>query len=1624
MAPKNQENSTLALTAAQRGIWYAQLIDPGNSAFNMACYLDLPCRLDQEMFERAVRQTVAEAEGLRLRFCDVGGEPCQVVVEDTGDLELPFVDFGSAPEPRDEAEAWMRARRTRPYDPERGPMVDFALLGLSADHVLFYMGYHQLVIDGAGIKLVVQRVADVYAALRAGTSPGASPFAALREYVAEEAAYQGSVSFLADRQYFAERLADRPVPVRLSGGTPVGVARRVARQTIELTPAEVERLRAAAERVGTRWLGLVAAATGVYVARMRGTDDVLLSLVLHGRATPMARAVPTRISNVLPLRLAVRPETTWSELGERISTEIGQVRDHQRYRGEDVRRESVAADGMFFGPVINYVPPGAAWEFEGRAANLHHLETTPTEDLSVCCYRSPGGGLRIDLDAHPERYSDLELQAHRRRFLAVLNAVEAEPDRPVSEVNLLTGAERHTVLREWNDTAVAIPDATVPELFQEQVTRNPDAVAVESERERMSYAELDARAGRLAHRLAACGVGAETPVAILMERSADLVVALLAVLKAGGTYVPLDLRYPLARMRSILDGVGSSAVVVDRSTGDHEITSGRTVVRADVDELATSGRFPPAGEPDALAYIMHTSGSTGVPKGVEVTHRNIVALALDRSWRGPAHQRVLLHSPQAFDASTYELWIPLLSGGRVVLPPGEVDAPSLRRLIGAGRVTAMWLTAGLFAALAEGDPGCLDGVREVWTGGEAVSARAVRQVMDACPDLTVVNGYGPTETTTFATCFRVERDFGLDGGVPIGRPMDNMRVYVLDGRLRPVPSGAVGRLYVAGVGVARGYAGRPDLTEERFLPDPFGSPGDRMYATGDLVRWRSDGNLEYLGRVDDQVKIHGFRIEPREIEAVLEQHPLVSRAAVMVRDDTAPGGRLAACVVPTDDAGTTIGAALLDPYLRDRLPDFMVPSRYVVLDDLPLTANGKLDRKALPDPDLPVFDAPPEVQAPPSPRVEILCNLFAEILGELAVEADEDFFELGGHSLLAAKAATRIREVLGVEATVADLFGAPTPAGLADRLEGAHAVARPRLSPAARPARVPLSHAQRRFWFLYRLEGPSPTYNIPMAVRLSGELDLSALSAALADVVTRHESLRTVFGVDQGVPYQRILDPQDAFPGLHVRPVNKDALPRALSSAAGHGFELAVEPPLRATLFTLGAREHVLLLVLHHIAGDAWSLRPLGEDLRAAYSARRAGRPPGWVPLPVQYADFALWQGDTLGRATDASSVLSRQGAFWAAALAGLPEELCLPTDRPRPEHPGCAGETLRFRVDNDLHVRLLALARSTGTTLFMVVQAALAVLLTRSGAGTDIPIGTPAIGRPDPALDNLVGCFLNALVLRVDTAGDPTFTELLDRVRTADLAAYDHQDLPFEYIVERINPVRATGRQPLFQVALSVFGTPERVVELEGLRSSRVPVDNGTARFDLTFVCHERHGPEGDPAGIDGTLEYSSELFAPETAHTLATSLVRLLRAACDQPTRRIGDIALADVPVKTHGRASATAETGAGTDVPEAVRGGDLERHIAQVWCSVLGADRVGVDDNFFDLGGNSLLLVTLHAKLCAELGLDIPVQSLFSNPTVRGLARFLAGAPDSGYSGRDPVDRAVETRRSRAVHRARRR
>ncbi|MFD4035342.1 amino acid adenylation domain-containing protein [Streptomyces sp. NPDC058637] len=1524
--------TVLPLTAGQAGIWYAQSLSGPNATFNAALYLEIAGAVDPLLFTAAMRQVVTETEALRARFTEGSAGPVQVVepVTDWSAEPVEVIDLTTRERPGDAADAWMWADASTPLDVLGGALYRFALIKVAEDRFLFYYRYHHLVMDSFGASLVASRTADVYTGLVTGEDTSDGAFPPLRELIDDETAYQESAAFEADRAFWTAQFEDRPNAVSL-GDRPTALPTDLVRATRQVPPETGTQVRDAAREARVGWPAAVLAALAAYTSRITGSSDVVIALSVAARTTGPGRAVPGMVSNVVGVRMTVRPDMTAQELVRHAHQRMRAVSRHKRYRYEDLRRDLklLGSDGRLLGPRLNLHVVAPALHFAGLPASLHPLMAGHDDDFSLIVVGGQDGGFRFDLSANPDVYGADAVRQHHRLITRLLGELTEHPDRPIGALDVVDPETLARLVGDWGGAA-RTPEPTertsLPERFAAAAAAHPDNRAVVypdgAGTRSLTYRELDARSNQLARLLISRGVRRGQLVALAMPRSVEMAVALLATLKAGAAYLPIDPEYPADRVAYML-GDAEPAVVVtaQRDAFTHlavrtpEIVLDHPETAAEADGLASTPvldaeRGGPV-LPDQAAYVIYTSGSTGRPKGVMVAHQNVIRLfdATER-WTGfgPDDVWALFHS-YAFDFSVWEIWGALLHGGTLVVVPFAVSrAPEeFLRLLVRERVTVLNQTPSAFYQLVQADRDNPDtgralALRYVIFGGAALEFGRLAEWYERHPEDSprLVNMYGITETTVHTTELMLDAARASSGsGSMIGLGISDLRVYLLDTALRPVPPGATGELYVGGPAVADGYLGRPGLSSTRFVADPFGPAGERMYRSGDLARWAPDGSadLEYLGRADQQVKIRGFRIELGEIEAAVLLHPDVRQTAVVVREDTPDDLRLVAYVIGDQGpAGRVeLEPATLRKHAAATLPEHMVPTAFVQLDVLPLTGNGKLDTRALPAPDM---AGSAGGRAPRTPEEEIFCGVFAEILGVPSVSMDDNFFDLGGHSLLATRLVSRVRAAFGVELAIRTVFEAPTPAALIAWLAGHGDVPRARqpLTRMDKPQEIPLSFAQLRLWFIDKIDGGSGTYNIPLVVRLNGSLDREALQAAIGDVVARHESLRTVFPDHRGTPRQHILSAREAAPVMGVTEIAADELAEAMTERAAVGFDLATEAPIRAHLFAVSEEEHALLMPMHHIAGDGWSLVPLTRDLQTAYTARCTGRSPEWEPLPVQYADYTLWQREILGDEDTPGSAISGQLAFWTDYLRGLPQEVTLPPDRPRPAVASYRGETLRFDLPPALHRQLTRCSREHDVSPFMVVQTALAALLGKLGAGDDIPLGISIAGRTDEALDDLVGFLVNTLVMRTDLSGDPSFADLLGRARADGLAAFANQDLPFERLVEAVNPERSAGRHPLIQIGLGFQNNATPGLDLPGLDAWIEPAVTHTAKLDLLFDFREVHGDGDTPDHTTCSVEYATDLYDRATIELLTGRLTRLLDQVTGRPGSRLSELDVLD--------------------------------------------------------------------------------------------------------------------------------
>ncbi|MEU1055264.1 amino acid adenylation domain-containing protein [Streptomyces sp. NPDC005876] len=1243
---------------------------------------------------------------------------------------------------------------------------------------------------------------------------------------------------------------------------------------------------------------VVHAALAVLLSRMGAGDDIPLGTPIAGRSDAQLEELSGFFVNTLVLRTDLSGDPTFTELLARVRETDLAAYAHQDVPFERLVDELNPARTSSRNPLFQVMValqnvPEARWELPGLDVEAVPPQSAPPArfDLSVTLNERRGadgtpagigGGILYAADL----FDDPTVQALAGRLARVLEQVAADPGLRLSDIDVLDETERAQVVRDWNDTAQPVPADTVLDLFRNWAERTPDTIAVRGGSDTLTYAELDARAGRLARHLAGLGVGRESRVGLFLPRGVDMVVALLAVWKVGGAYVPLDPQYPADRLAYMVGDSGASVVLATAETADSVPPGAEVVLLESAD--ASAEPLDTAVDPGQLAYVIYTSGSTGRPKGVAVAHGGVANLAeAMRPVLGVEPGTVALQFASfSFDAAVLDVAVTLGGGGTLAVATSDqrIEPGALAEMIRTAGVQVASVVPSLLGVL---DPADVPGVANWVLGAERLT-----------PDLAarwragsrVWNTYGPTEATVISTATLLDEGITPQDAPPaIGSPIGNTQVYVLDDFLKPAPVGAVGELYVAGPGLARGYNNRPDLTAERFVACPF-DEGTRMYRSGDLARWTPDGLLEFAGRADEQVKIRGFRVEPGEVESVLAAHPDVAQAAVVVREDRPGDKRLIGYVVSGDG---DLDQQQLREHVGKALPDYMVPAAVMVLDALPLTANGKLDRGALPVPDVAQRASG---RAPETETEKALCALFAEVLDLERVGVDDNFFDLGGNSTLAMRLAGRIRTEMGAELSMRQFFGASTPLGVARMLESK---VRPALEAVESRDDVPLTVGQRRTWQLAAMHVNAADQQGGVALRLGGDLDPAALEAALGDLAARHEILRTTFvGTEDGGLRQHILDADVARPGLPVVSTTEAELPGLLATHAQYTFDITRGVPWAPYLFRLSGTEHVLLILVHRIAADDASLDVLVRDLAAAYGARREGRISERAPLPLQFADFAFWERELIAGQDDPDSLISDQIAYWKNTLAGVSEAIRLPADRPRPDMPGANRpvDSVPVTLDAEAHDQLMEVAEEHGATAFMAVHAALALLLTRLGAGTDLTLGTLRPRQDDEeGLDGVMGPFTDRLALRTDTSGDPTFLDLLGRARETNLSAYAYQDVPFEHLVEALELPPARGFHPLFQVLLEVqddIAEKWDTSELPGLSTAKLPLETGTLGVDLWFSLIERQEDDGSPAGLDGSLRYAPELFDRDTAAALAERLGHVLRQVAADPGLRLSQV------------------------------------------------------------------------------------------------------------------------------------
>ena len=1363
---------------------------------------------------------------------------------------------------------------------------------------------HHIVFDGWSMGVLLNEMSQLYSAFARGE---ADPLPPLELQYADYAVWQrkwmeGDV-LQGQNGYWKEALAGAPGLLELptDHSRPAKQDYAGAFTSLELDEKLVSGLKELSRRQGTTLFMALLGGWAAVLARLSGQQDIVIGTPVANRGRIEIEKLIGFFVNTLAVRVDVSGSPTTGELLGRVKAQAIAAQQHQDIPFEQVVEVVRPERSLSHSPIFQVMfawqnAPEGALELPGlKAQPLQWAPGVTTKfDLSLSL-REAGKRIVGGLEYATSLFEAGTIERYLGYFRTLLEGMVADESRAVDRLPLLGASECHQVIEQWNETAAPYPkEKCVHELFEEQVKRTPDAVAMVFEDRQLTYAELNKKANRLARYLRTLGAGPETRVGICLERSLEMVVGLLGILKAGGAYVPLDAAFPDERKTFMMI---DSEVKIVLTTAVMELPEIPRVTRINIDQTTilakgVAGDLGLAVDSEAMAYLMYTSGSTGKPKGIMTPHRAIGRLVLNCGYADfNESDRVAFAANPAFDAATMEVWAPLLNGGRIVVVDREafLDPKRFAQLLERHGVTALFLTTAIFNQYALAIPEALARLRYVFCGGEKNDPSSFARVLEQSGPQHLVHCYGPTETTTFAITHEVTEVPEGTKSIPLGRPISNTQIYILDGNLQPTPIGVTGEIFIGGAGVAHGYLNRLGLTAESFFGDPFTKEaGARMYKTGDLARWLADGTIEFLGRNDFQVKIRGFRVELEEIEARLAECGGVGEAVVVAREDMAGDKWLVAYYTCEEANGEVIGAEELREYLGSKLPQYMAPAAYVRLERLPLTPNGKVDRKALPAPEGDAYVAR-RYEAPRTPTEEALAQIWAEALSVDQVGRHDNFFELGGHSLLGMRFISRLRQTLSVEVTISELFAYPVLGDFARVVERAAQATLPAITLTERGAPLPLSFAQQRLWFLAQMEGVSRAYHISWGVRLEGELDHSALRRTLDRIVARHEALRNTFVLVGDEAAQSIAAIEESRfqlveHDLRERGERGEELDDLIAEEALAEFDLQTGPLIRGRLIRLSEDEHTLLITMHHIVSDGWSMGVLLNELSQLYSAFARGEADPLPPLELQYADYAVWQ-----RKWMEGAVLQGQIGYWKEALAGAPGLLELPTDHSRPAKQDYTGAFTSLELDEKLVSGLKELSRRQGTTLFMALLGGWAAALARLSGQQDIVIGTPVANRGRIEIEKLIGFFVNTLAVRVDVSGSPTTGELLGRVKAQAIAAQQHQDIPFEQVVEVVRPERSLSHSPIFQVMFAWQNAPEGALELPGLKAQPLQWAPGvTTKFDLSLFLREAGNR------IVGGLEYATSLFEAGTIERYLEYFRRLLEGMVADTERPISELPL----------------------------------------------------------------------------------------------------------------------------------
>ncbi|MEH2337088.1 amino acid adenylation domain-containing protein [Nostoc sp.] len=1514
---KTECPQNLPLSFAQEQLWLVNQLEPDNPSYNEQVSLKVHGHLNTVALKQSLNKIISRHEALRTNFRTINEQPVQVIANSLT-LSIPVVDLAELPESERAIACQKLAAKeaNQPFDLANSSLIRAFVIKLREEEHVFILTIHHIVFDGWSMGIIMRELAAIYSDICNNLSPELPELPIqYADYAIWQRQWLQSEVLQTQLDYWKQQLKNAPTLLELPTDRPRPAIQTFqgATQYLEISNQLSQKLANFSRQEGATLYMTLLTAYVTLLYRYTGSDDIVVGTPLAKRDRTELEGLIGFFVNTLVLRTDLSGNPSFKELLNRVRQVTLEAYTHPDLPFEELVKALQPQRDLSHTPLFQVMfilesAIASEVEMSGLTVSSFAAERTIAKFDLTLFIKNTANGLVAAWQYNTDLFDAPSIERMAGHFVTLLEGVTANPQQQIYQLPLLTEAEQRKLLVEWNDTQTKHPiDKSIHQLFEAQVERTPDAVAVEFGNQRLTYDELNCRANQLAHYLKSLGVKADVLVGLCVERSLEMVVGLLGILKAGGAYVPLDPNYPQERLAFMLEDTQVSVLLTQHSILDRLPLNQAKQVFLDTDwqliSQSSQDNLISGVQTTNLAYVIYTSGSTGQPKGVALNQLGLCNLILWQLQNNTISTglKTLQFAPISFDVSFQEIFTTWFSGGTLLLITEELrrDALALLGFLEENAVERLFLPFVALQQLAEvavGGELVVSHLREIITAGEQLQITpAISQWLSKLGNCILHNHYGPSEShvvTTFTLTNSVDTWPLLP---PIGKPIANTQIHILDKYLQPVPIGVPGELYIGGVALARGYLNRPELTQEKFISNPFEkAEGNRLYKTGDLARYLSDSNIEYLGRIDNQVKIRGFRIELGEIEAALSQHSHVQAASVIPREDTPGDKRLVAYVVAHQDSTPTVSE--LRQALKAKLPDYMVPNAFVFLDSLPVTPSGKVDRRALPAQDL-NNEITDKYVAPRNPIEELLAQIWAQVLKVEQIGIHDNFFELGGHSLLATQLVSRIRNIFKVELPLRELFTNATVAELARSLEQLQQhdleLSAPPILPRAKNTDIPLSYAQQRLWFLDQFEPNSPSYNIPLALRLVGTLNQTALEQTLQEIIYRHEALRTNFITVDGKPTQVIREQeignreQTIISVVDLKHLSTSEQKRALQQLAQQEgiqtFDLDSVALVRAKLLVLNETEYALLMCMHHIVSDGWSMGVFLQELATLYNAHSEGKSPSLTPLPIQYADFAIWQREWLQ-----GDVLQTQLSYWQEQLKDAPALLSLPTDRPRPAVQTFVGSHQEFTLSVELTDKLVKLSQEQGCTLFMTLLAAYDTLLYRYTGQEDILVGSPIANRDRLEVEGLIGFFVNTLVMRSDLAGNPSFSELLLRVREVALSAYAHQDLPFEMLVEALQPERDLGHTPLFQVMFALQNAPMSQLELNGLSISSFLIESKTAKFNLNLLM------QNTADGLVGVWEYNTDLFDASTIERMTGHFVTLLEGIVTNPQQQISQLPL----------------------------------------------------------------------------------------------------------------------------------